>query len=216
MKLQEIPPNPGHILGIDVSQFQGDVGWSTLPASVRFAFLRATCGLGVDKKFERNASECKVPWGAYHALAYGSDPVEQARRFASTLAGRGELLPVLDFEVCRPGEKASAAVERGVTCMREIEQLTGRRCIVYTYPAFFQRLHDLGADVSPLAARPLWIAHYGRRLQAPKVPRAWKLWHFWQFGGDDYAKLDNGLDVDVNWFRGGDADLAALGCYGEG
>lgn len=216
MKLADIPPRDGCILGIDVSVFQGVIEWPRMAPNVRFAFIRATSGLSVDRRFAQNAANCHVPWGAYHALAYGSDPVEQARKFASTLASRGDLLPVLDFEVCRPGERASLAVERATVCMREIEQQTGRWCIVYTYPSFLQRLHDLGADVAELAARPLWIAHYGRTLRAPTVPRAWSTWHIWQFAGGGYARLDNSAEVDANWFRGTDADLAALGVYGEG
>lgn len=215
MRLADIPPKQGHLLGIDVSEFQGTVDWANLPDNVRFVFLRATHGLQVDKRFERNAAACDRPWDAYHGLAYGSDPAEQARTFAKALAGRGALRPVLDFEVCRPGEKASAAVERGEICMDEIEQRTGRQVILYTYPAFFQRLHDLGADVSKLASRPLWIAHYGHRLKAPTVPRAWGAWHFWQWYGGGHAKLDNGPYVDVNWWRGTEADLAAFSCYGE-
>lgn len=215
MRLVDVPPKEGHILGIDVSVFQGAIDWSAMPPSVRFAFLRATSGLAVDRRFEQNAAGCRVPWGAYHALAYGSDPVEQAQRFASTIAGRGELPPVLDFEVARPGEKASEAVRRAELCMDEIEQRTGRRVIVYTYPSFFQRLHDLGADVSRLASRPLWIAHYGRTLRAPKVPKAWNTWHIWQWYGGGHAKLANGADVDVNWWRGSEAELAAFSCYVE-
>lgn len=215
MKLQDIPAKPGHLLGIDVSVFQGAIDWAGLPSNVRFAFLRATSGLLVDRMFDAHAINCRVPWGAYHALAYGSDPVEQARRFASVIAGRGELPPVLDFEVCRPGEKSTEAMKRGLDCMDEIERLTGRCVIVYTYPSFFQRLMDLGADASRFAERPLWIAHYGHRLKAPTVPRAWSTWHFWQWYGGGHAKLNNGADVDVNWWRGSEAELAAFACYGE-
>lgn len=215
MRLADVPPKAGHILGIDVSVFQGPIDWAALPANVRFAFIRATNGLQTDSRFEVNAAGCRVPWGAYHALAYGSDPEQQARHFAAVVAGRGELQPVLDFEVARPGEKASECVARGVACMREIEQLTGRQVIVYTYPSFFQRLIDLGADVSRLAERPLWIAHYGRALAAPKVPTCWSTWHIWQWYGGGHAKLDSGVDVDVNWWRGTEAELAAFACYGE-
>jgi lysozyme len=217
--LKDVPPKPGHILGIDVSAFQGAIDWPALPGNVRYAYLRATHGLKVDSRWERNAEACAVPWGAYHGMAYGSDPVEQARAFAEALRGRGDFAPVLDFEVCRPGEKASEAVARGVICMREIEQRVGRRVTIYTYPAFLQRLIELGADLSEFAARPLWIAHYvtGRKtpLLEPKVPTAWKTWHLWQLAGNGYATLPNGLDVDVNWFRGSEEELAAFCCYGE-
>lgn len=215
MRLEDIQAKPGHALGIDVSVFQGAIDWSALPENVRFAFIRATNGLQTDRRFASNAAGCRVPWGAYHALAYGSDPVAQARHFAATIAGREiQLPPVLDFEVARPGEKASECVARGVTCMREIEQLTGQRCIVYTYPSFFQRLHDLGADVSPFGERPLWIAHYGRTLKAPTVPRAWSTWQIWQWYGGGLVKLPNGADVDVNWWSGTVEELAAFECYG--
>jgi GH25 family lysozyme M1 (1,4-beta-N-acetylmuramidase) len=219
VRLEDVPPLSGHLLGIDVSSHQGVIDWPGMPGNVRYAYIRATHGTSVDKMWERNASGCRVPWGAYHGMSYGSDPVEQAKAFAATVRGRGDFRPVLDFEVCRPGEKASEAVARGVICMREIEQRVGRRCIIYTYPSFLQRLIELGADLSDFGARPLWIAHYitDRKtpLLKPTVPTAWKTWHVWQVAGNGYAKLANGLDVDVNWFRGSEQDLAAFECYGE-
>jgi lysozyme len=215
VRLADVPPKEGHLLGIDVSVFQGPIDWAAMAPNVRFAFIRATSGRLTDRRFDANASNCRIPWGAYHALAYGSDPVEQAQHFTAVVNGRGELPPVLDFEVCRPGEKASEAVRRAETCMTEIEQRLGRRVILYTYPAFFQRLIDLGADVSRLADRPLWIAHYGRALAAPKVPTCWSTWHIWQWYGGGHARLDSGVDVDVNWWRGTEAELSAFACYGE-
>lgn len=219
MRLADIPPKPGHLLGIDVSSHQGAIDWAGLPSVVRFAYIRTTHGTAVDKRWERNAEGCNRLWGPYHGMSYGSDPVEQAKAFAAALRGRGDFSPVLDFEVCRRGEKASEAVRRGVVCMREIEQRVGRRCIVYTYPTFLQRLIDLGADLSEFAARPLWIAHYvtGRKapLLRPTVPSAWSTWHVWQIAGNGYAKLPNGADVDVNWWRGSEPDLAAFAVYGE-
>lgn len=214
-----MPPKDGHILGIDVSSFQGAIDWPNLSPNVRYAYLRATHGTSIDKRWERNAAGCLVPWGAYHGMAYGSDPVAQAIAFTSAVRERGDFCPVLDFEVCRPGERASEAVQRGVVCMREIEQRIGRRCTIYTYPSFLQRLIDLGADLSEFGKRPLWIAHYitGRKtpLIKPTVPTAWTTWHIWQIAGNGYAKLDNGLDVDVNWWRGTEAELAAFAAYGE-
>jgi GH25 family lysozyme M1 (1,4-beta-N-acetylmuramidase) len=219
MRLADIPPKEGHLLGIDVSSHQGAIDWAGLHSSVRYAYIRTTHGTKVDSRWERNASGCAVPWGAYHGMSYGTDPVEQAKAFAAALDGRGDFCPVLDFEVARPGEKSSQAVARGVICMREIEQLIGRRCVVYTYPIFLQGLIDNGADLSEFAKRPLWIAHYitGRRtpLLKPTVPTAWTTWHIWQIAGNGYAKLDNGADVDVNWWRGSEAELAAFACYGE-
>jgi GH25 family lysozyme M1 (1,4-beta-N-acetylmuramidase) len=219
VQLAGVPPKPGHLLGIDVSAFQGAIDWATLPGNVRYAYIRTTHGAAVDSRWERNADGCVLPWGPYHGMAYGSDPVEQAKAFAAALRGRGDFAPVLDFEVCRPGERASEAVQRGVVCMREIEQRVGRRCVVYTYPAFLQRLIELGADLSEFGKRPLWIAHYatGRKtaLLQPQVPTAWSTWHLWQVAGNGYARLPNGSDVDVNWFRGSEEELAAFCCYNE-
>lgn len=136
MRLADVPAKPGHLLGIDVSSHQGAIDWPGLPSVVRFAYIRTTHGTKVDSRWERNAGGCDRPWGPYHGMSYGSDPVEQAKEFAGALRGRGDFAPVLDFEVCRPGEKASEAVRRGAICMSEIEQRVGRRCIVYTYPTF--------------------------------------------------------------------------------
>jgi GH25 family lysozyme M1 (1,4-beta-N-acetylmuramidase) len=219
VKLADVPPRDGCLLGIDVSSFQGAIDWTALPPNVRFAFIRATHGTKPDSRWERNVTACTVPWGAYHGMTYGSDPKEQAQAFVQALGGRDGFSPVLDFETCRPGEKASEAVRRGVICMSEIERRVGRQCIIYTYPTFLQRLIDLGADLTEFGKRPLWIAHYvtGRKtpLLKPTVPTAWSTWTVWQVAGDGYAKLPNGLDVDVNWFRGTEAELAAFECYGQ-
>lgn len=218
MKLADVPPRDGCLMGIDVSVFQGSIDWAGLPPNVRYAFIRATHGTAIDSKWERNVAACQVPWGAYHGMTYGSDAKEQARAFCSALGGRDGFSPVLDFEVCKKGEKASEAVKRGVTCMNEIEQRVGRRCIIYTYPSFLQRLISLGADLTEFGKRPLWIAHYdtGRKtpLKAPTVPTAWATWTLWQIAGNGFAKLPNGLDVDVSWFEGTERELAAFECYG--
>ena len=218
MKLADVPPRDGCLLGIDVSSFQGVIDWASLPGNVRHAFIRATHGTKVDSRWERNAAGCLVPWGPYHGMTYGSDAKAQAQAFAKAVGTRGNFRPVLDFETCWLGEKASEAVARGVVCMLEIEQRVGQQCIIYTYPTFLQRLIDLGADLTEFGKRPLWIAHYvtGRKtpLLRPTVPSAWSTWTIWQVAGNGYAKLANGADVDVNWFRGNEADLAAFECYG--
>lgn len=218
MQLANVPTPPGQILGIDVSSHQGVINWATLPPNVRYAYLRATHGTDVDTRWEVNAEGCLVPWGAYHGMTYGSDGKAQAKAFADALRGRGDLRPVLDFEVARPGELSSKAVERAVACMLEIEQRVQRSTIIYTYPSFLQRLIDLGANVSELAKRPLWIAHYitGRKtpLLKPNVPSAWPTYYIWQIAGNKYAQLPNKRDVDVNWFRGTAEEFAAFECYG--
>lgn len=216
------------LLGIDVSQFQGLVPWNSMPSNVDFAFIRATDGLTPDKRWSVNAAQCTKPWGAYHALEPGRDPVESARVFNATTDGRrGRLPPVLDFEVAALGEKASHCIGRALAFRDAVEQEWNRRVIMYVGPAFWLHLAQLGADITPFKRNPLWVAHYTQDYnRLPMVPPPWLLpkakktdpdmgWTFWQTSGGQKvsrngAQLSTGVDVDIDFFDGTMDDLLAL------
>lgn len=98
----------GKVIGIDVSEFQGNVQWDEVEVleekyPVQFVFIRATAGNDrVDKQFERNwkgARKHKIIRGAYHYYRPNENSIEQANLFIKTVKlQKGDLPPVLDIE----------------------------------------------------------------------------------------------------------------------
>lgn len=229
------PPSPGWITGVDVSQYQGGIdARALLAAGVSFLFARATDGTSsLDTRFFETTLRCEaagLPFGAYGVLEpYGSDrAIEQAEHFCRKTEGLlGSLPPVCDFELAANLSGLDALRSAALWC-DHVEQHTGRRCIVYTAPAFFSLLvryagkaGDPFADA--LAARPLWIAHYtGSHAKPPIVPGPWPAWSIWQASGDRpragrvgspnfrTVPWSSAIDIDVDFFRGSIADLVAL------
>lgn len=233
------PPFPGWITGVDVSEYQGKIdALALVAAGVSFLFARATDGKSsVDARYFETARACdhaRLPFAPYGVIEpYGSErAIEQAEHFCRTIKGiRGELPPVCDFELAANLSGLDALRSAALWC-DHVEQRTGRRCIVYTAPAFFSLLvRYAGKAGEPfanvLASRPLWIAHYtGAHTKPPIVPAPWSSWSIWQASGDrpragkigspNYRTVpwSKAIDVDVDFFRGTVDDLRALGTIG--
>ncbi len=218
------------LVGIDVAWPQGPaLDWSVIEKSrIRFAICKATHGtVGVDPTYARNASEVHkttIVLGAYHWFEPAQDPIAQARHFVRT-AGVLDILAI-DFEDSDGGAVKPRELLAGVLAMaREVTRLTGRKPLIYTGKYF-----ALGAEFDAsdeLASYPLWHAQYpstkpdARPYQEavcalasePSIAGAWAKRQFhesiWQFDGDGGLRLPNGIDVDVNRFRGGYADFVA-------
>lgn len=91
-------------IGVDVSQFQGDIDWGTAARSIDFAIIRCYARGQADQKWNVNAAACErlgIPYGAYVYSAAKTDA--QARSEAEgalqQLRGKSPRLPVyLDLE----------------------------------------------------------------------------------------------------------------------
>lgn len=91
-------------IGVDVSQFQGDIDWGTAAQSIDFAIIRCYARGQADQKWNVNAAACErlgIPYGAYVYSAAKTDA--QARSEAEgalqQLRGKSLRLPVyLDLE----------------------------------------------------------------------------------------------------------------------
>lgn len=91
-------------VGVDVSQFQGDIDWGTAAQSIDFAIIRCYARGQADQKWSVNAAACEqlgIPYGAYVYSAAKTDA--QARSEAEgalqQLRGKSLRLPVyLDLE----------------------------------------------------------------------------------------------------------------------
>lgn len=215
----------GNAQGIDVSHHQGNIDWRGVAASgISFAFIKATQNR-MDTMYIKNITAARAAGllvGAYHFLDNSVTVPDQARAaagkfYAAILAGGGvDLPPVLDYESKAPGVTAAQATAVAAAFLQEIERLTGKRPILYTYPAFV-------SNFSGLSSYPLWIARYSAS-QVPADAQGWKQWEFWQYHGGvsgEGGALPNGKQrvngisdgVDLNEFNGTEAQLRAK--YGK-
>jgi GH25 family lysozyme M1 (1,4-beta-N-acetylmuramidase) len=163
------------------------------------------------------------------------DPTEQADLFADAalVDGHplgmlaGELAPAFDLEWPPPEQWAQRAldadfvVEWALACLaRMTERWGGVLPVVYSYPWFLQALSK-GRGYDLLQRYPLWIAGgagYLTRTTAPDTDReappgvpGWgSEYLFWQWNGNDGARLPNGVDADFDVFR---HDLETLRAY---
>lgn len=90
--------------GIDVSQFQGDIDWSTAARSIDFAIIRCYARGQADQKWSVNAAACErlgIPYGAYVYSSAKTDAEARSEAAAAVrlLRGKNLRLPVyLDLE----------------------------------------------------------------------------------------------------------------------
>jgi lysozyme len=194
--------------GIDVSHWQGTIDWQAVRGGgIDFAFIKATeGGTYVDPQFARNwaaAADAGITRGAYHYFRPNVDAVKQAEHFLRvTRLSAGDLPAVLDVETS-DGMAGDSLLRAVRTWLETVERATGKRPIVYTYPDFWNRY----VAASP-GAYPLWIASYGR--EQPLMPSTgWSDWTFWQSSAIGRVPGIQG-DVDLDHFRGGSTELAAL------
>lgn len=210
----------GNAQGIDVSHHQGYINWRDVAASgISFAIIKATQNR-MDKQFIRNITEARKAGllvGAYHFMDNSVQTLAAAKRaanqfYAAIVAGGGvDLPPVLDYESKAPDVTAAQTTAVAKAFMQEIELLTGKQPMIYTYPSFISNFNGL-------SQYPLWIARYSTK--SPVDAQGWKEWEFWQYHGGiagEGGTLPNSKQkipgvagpVDLNEFNGTDDQLRA-------
>lgn len=132
-------------------------------------------------------------------------------------------------------EKAAGKITRRIEAQRisasalataeGIRSACGKPVLIYTRASF---IHGYAQPMLQwLADWPLWLAHYpypaGRmdldwehlqrehapRLAGPALPEGCPQWTFWQFSGDRFVLPGCSTALDLNYFNGSPADLAA-------
>ncbi|NBD24309.1 GH25 family lysozyme [Paenibacillus glycinis] len=189
---------PGNRKIIDVSHHQGEIDWAAVQADgVHGAFIKVSEGIGVtDAKFAANAAGAKkagLTVGFYHyAHPERSEAVAEATFFASVVrAGQAPDFPhVLDVEGAAGVIGADKLTAWCIAWLEEVERLTGHPTMIYTGASFAKTY--LG---KPLAAWPLWVAHYG--VEQPMANATWSAWSVFQFTSNGHIKGISG-DVDIN------------------
>ena len=216
------------VAGIDTSHWNGQIDWARVRAAgQRFCFQKATEGnYYQDDTFATNWQGCKangILRGAYHFYKPEIDPREQARYFVQYTQQQetGELPPVLDMEVTTrkimgfnqtvPRPEFIAGVE---AFLQELENLTGKRAIIYSNWDILNNDFLIPAGTPPLWANSyfLWVAQYpnpGVVQETPLMPAGWSRWTIWQYSKTGRVDGING-NVDLDWFNGSLADLYAF------
>jgi lysozyme len=206
--------------GIDVSQFDAPVNWTTVKSTSHdFAFVRASrTNLNLDPQFVTNmngAAAAGVLAGPYHrALPLGegdrgtyTDPVTDANRFyaaAGAYMTAGHLRPVIDVEDGSALGRAALSQWANDFCAR-IQQLAGVDPIIYCNTNFARNYLD-----ATVTGHNLWIANWVNLKQVdPQTAtvdcgvwnQAGKTFDFWQYTsrakGSDVGTGGRYVDLDV-------------------
>jgi lysozyme len=108
-----------NVIGVDVSNHQGDIDWSALAgSSVAFVYIKATEGGDFrDKRFLLNwegAKRAGLAHGAYHFFTQCRSGAEQAKNFIATVPREhGALPPVIEAYGPVPHRRASQQCHSG-------------------------------------------------------------------------------------------------------
>jgi lysozyme len=211
-------PHPGvreaksfAVHGIDISKWQGRIDWEAVrAANTRFVFIKATEGGDhVDEKFRENwrgAKAAGIPRAAYHFVFWCRPGHEQAQWFSQHIPNDPDALPpVLDVEwnghsrTCPRKISAEKARAKMRVMLEELEQLTGKRPIIYTDITFHA---DVIEGTSEFDKYPFWV----RSVAAPPRERYTnRPWSFWQYTTTGRVPGIKG-DVDRNVFAGSEKE----------
>ncbi|MGL4240878.1 MAG: glycoside hydrolase family 25 protein [Beijerinckiaceae bacterium] len=216
-------PHPGvtsartyAVHGIDISKWQGDIDWTAVRAAgTRFVFIKATEGGDhVDNRFRQNwagARAAGIPTGAYHFVYWCRPAHEQAHWFVQHIPQSNDALalpPILDVEwnghsrTCPRRVSREVAIEKMRVMLRELEQHTGRRPIIYTDIPFHR---DVLEGTTEFDGYPFWIRSTAAR---PEERYANRRWEFWQYTTTGRVPGIRG-DVDRNALYGSEQEFQA-------
>ncbi|HKH23264.1 MAG TPA: glycoside hydrolase family 25 protein [Solirubrobacterales bacterium] len=208
LTLAVLPAHAGagtRAIGIDVSRFQKTIDWpSVAGAGVRFAFVQASRGSGLDctvkpqqcgadPYFAANrlaAESAGIRVGPYHrAFASGGTPADaradalaEANIFLAAVGTlhSGELVPVIDVETPFTGMTATSLRTWVRVWLKKVKRRLGRKPMIYTNASSWAATGNTLEFAK--AKYPLWIAEWG--VSRPTVPaRNWARhgYSVWQY-----------------------------------
>lgn len=196
--------------GVDVANYQHPGGqgidWNAVKGSQDFAMVKATEGTTYVNPFYkedvRAALNAGLKVGAYHYARPPGDPLAQARHFANLIkqVPGQNLPPVLDIEVSE-GLSPIALQIWTRAFLVELERLTGKKPMIYTYRYFWG---DQMGNTKQFAEYPLWLAAY--QSDAPGPVGGWDKLAMWQ-RSDSGRVAGINAPVDMNLFNGDQGQL---------
>jgi GH25 family lysozyme M1 (1,4-beta-N-acetylmuramidase) len=178
--------------GMDVSNYQGSVNWSTAYANgARFAYVKATENINyVSPSFAQqyNGSyNVGMIRGAYHfAIPSASSGTTQANYFVDHGGGwsaDGKTLPgALDIEYNPYGASCYGLTQTAMVNWindfgNRYFQRTGRYPVIYTSTSWWTTCTGNKGNFS--STSPLWVARYSTSVGT--LPYPWGVYTFWQF-----------------------------------
>lgn len=224
-------PVEEHIYGIDVSHYQQDVldwdrfsfrcdgvgnvtgkkirfHYNVLP--VHFSMIKATEGADMQDAyfhdFFTEAGRHRMIRGAYHVLSVYSEVKDQVENYLSTVGTfeSEDFPPILDIEAY-PKRNCQLLAKLGLEWLREVEQRTGVKPMIYTSAKFYRTfMMDGNGNVKDeFKGYPVWIALYNLNRVPNDIP-----WTMWQFTESGYVNgVSNGKLIDINKFNGSYKEL---------
>jgi lysozyme len=190
------------IQGIDVSEHQGDIGWTQIDRrSVNFVFMKATEGGDFkDKQFQRNwlgAKNAGIARGAYHFFTFCKAGAVQAQNFIDTVpVDRSALPPVIDLEFSGNCQRRLSQVELDRELTAYIEKVTTvyrQQPILYVTQEFYTAYLQ-----TKFTKYAIWISDF---YTTPDLNRDDRKWLFWQYSERGRVTGVSTL-VDLNVFNG--------------
>lgn len=186
--------------GIDVSNYQNDIDWSTTAKdpNIKYVYIKATEGATHRqhryRKNIENARRHKVLVGSYHFLTTTAPIESQFNNFISVAKPEEQdLLPLLDVEK-RDGWTIKQLQDSVMKFAKLLEDYYGCKPMIYANSTYFNNY--LGAQ---FASYPLFIARYAKSEPQLNYGARWILWQF-----SDRGRID-GIDalVDLSRFNSG-------------
>jgi len=245
------------MLGVDVSRWQGALNWKAVNDAkpvdkdgtiqsqdqVRFAYVKATHGTGLDPQFRTNATgsgEFMDYREFYMWFVPTQHPLQQADAFVDAIRPyripSKDIIPWIDFEDDAGGRMRGKPLRDSLrACAEEVEDRLGQKIAIYTGKWFWlQAVNTDGPDDdfdAWCATRPLAHAEYPGRIPGEgehgHVAGPWlshnlvETWY--QFDGDKglYLPSECGVtgapvDSDFDRFNGTDIDLRILTEWSHG
>lgn len=206
---QVLKNHEGKAIGIDVSEFQGEIDWESVESieenyEIEFVVIRATAGNDKeDGQFKTNwlgAKKGKIIRGAYHYYRPNENSLEQAELFIKTVhLKKGDLPPILDIEKL-PKEQSLTNLKLGLKrWLKAVEAHYKVKPIIYTGEKYYDDF--LKEEFSDYL---FWIANYN--FYREKMDDHWL---FWQFT-EKATVLGIKGNVDVNIFNGDSEQLSFI------
>lgn len=166
--------------GIDVSEWQGDINWSSVAANgVDFCMIRAGYGREVtqkDKKFEANYAGCKsagIPCGIYW-YSYATTPEDAKKEAAACLEvikGKQFEYPIFfDVEEQKQLSLGKAAVSNIIRAFLEEVEKAGYWVGLYMSASPL----TTHVDDNIKTRYAIWVAHYG--VSKPSYSGKYGMW----------------------------------------
>ena len=198
---QVLENHDGKSIGLDVSEYQGNIRWSYVDTLEKkypldYVFIRATVGKDrKDRQFKRNwlgAKENKMIRGAYHYYRPNENSLEQAKLFIHTVTlHKGDLPPILDIEKL-PKNQSLDSLKVGLKrWLLTVESHYKVKPIIYTGEKYYNDF--LKEEFSDYL---FWIANYN--FYREKIDADWL---FWQFTEKATVPGIKG-NVDINIYNG--------------